>query len=162
MITSKSIIEKADKLFKQYRTRDPFKIAKAMDIELVVKELGALKGFYKTIYGIPFIFLNRALDKKTARIVLAHEIGHHVLHKEFAAFGFEETSLFSPASRREYEANLFAAEFLIPDGDISEALEYGSTLADVAITLSVSEDFASLKLSAYNFKNSSLQQKKMW
>lgn len=162
MIASKKIIETANKIFKKHQTRDPFKIAKAMDIELAVKELGALKGFYKTIYGIPFIFLNRALDKKTARIVLAHEIGHHILHKEFAAFGFEETSLFSPASRREYEANLFAAELLVSDSDISETLEYGGTVSQVASSLGLNEEFASLKLSAYKFKNSSLQQKKIW
>lgn len=157
MIASKSIIEKANKLLGKLGTRDPFEIAKAMDIELIVKELGALKGFYKTIYGIPFIFLNKSLDKKTARIVLAHEIGHHILHKEFAAFGFEETSLFSPASRREYEANLFAAEIMISDADVEESLEYGGTVQSLALNLAVSEDFAALKLSAYKFKNSSLQ-----
>ena len=157
MITSKSIIEKANKLFVKLGTRDPFEIVKAMGIELIVKELGSLKGFYKTIYGIPFIFLNKSLDKKTARIVLAHEIGHHILHKEFSAFRFEETSLFSPASRREYEANLFAAELMISDENVEEALEYGGTVQSLALSLSVNEDFASLKLSAYKLKNSSLQ-----
>ena len=157
MIASKKIIETANQVFKEHRTRDPFRIAKAMDIELVIKELGTLKGFYKTIYDIPFIFLNRSLDKKTARIVLAHEIGHHILHREFAAFGFEETSLFSPASRREYEANLFAAELLVSDNDVTEILEYGGTVAGVASRLGISDDFATLKLSAYKFKNSSLQ-----
>ena len=157
MITSKEIIKEADALFKKYRTRDPFKLSKALGIELIIKELGSLKGFYKTIYGIPFIFLNRSLDKRTARLVLYHEIGHHILHKEFAAFGFEETSLFSPASRREYEANLFAAELMISDEEVTEALEYGTTVSSLSTSLGLSEEMASLKISAYKFKNSSLQ-----
>ncbi len=157
MIASKSIIKATDRLIEKHRTRDPFRLAKLLEIELVVKELGALKGFYKTIYDIPFIFLNRSLDKNTARIVLAHEIGHHLLHREFAAFGFEETSLFSPASRREYEANLFAAELLISDSEIEEAVSYGYTVSQIASNLAISEDFASLKVSAYKFKKSALQ-----
>nr|MBQ5810914.1 ImmA/IrrE family metallo-endopeptidase [Clostridia bacterium] len=81
MIASKSIIFLAEKTIRKYKTKDPFKIAKAMGIELVVKELGNLKGFYKVIYDIPFIFLCSSLDSKEAKIVLAHEIGHHILHK---------------------------------------------------------------------------------
>ena len=157
MISSKSIIERANDVIGTYRTRNPFRLAKAMEIELVIKELGALKGFYKVIYGVPFIFLNSSLDKKTSAVVLAHEIGHHLLHKEFATFGFEETSLFSPASRREYEANLFAAELLIADSAVDEAVENGYTVSQSAAKLGMSEELANLKISAYKFKNSSLQ-----
>lgn len=157
MITSKSIIERAAGVVRTYKTRNPFTLAKAMEIELVIKELGALKGFYKVIYGVPFIFLNSSLDKKTSALVLAHEIGHHLLHKEFATFGFEETSLFSPASRREYEANLFAAEMLIEDEEVEEAAENGYTVAQSAARLGISEELVNLKISAYKFKKSSLQ-----
>lgn len=158
MIASKSIIFLAEKTIRKYKTKDPFKIAKTMGIELVVKELGNLKGFYKVIYDIPFIFLCASLGRKEAKIVLAHEIGHHVLHKEFAAFGFEETSVFSPASRREYEANLFAAELLISDDFVEEAVEHGYTAEQMAAVLGVDKDFIALKISAYKFKKSPLQQ----
>ena len=158
MIASKSIIFTAEKTLQKYKTRDPFKMAKAMGIELVIKELGNLKGFYKVIYDIPFIFLCSSLGRKEAKIVLAHEIGHHLLHKEFAAFGFEETSLFSPASRREYEANLFAAELLISDEHIENAVERGYTAEQIATSIGVDRDFIALKISAYKFKKSPLQQ----
>ena len=158
MIASKSIISVAEKVMRKYKTRDPFKMAKAMGVELVIKELGNLKGFYKVIYDIPFIFLCSSLGIKEAKIVLAHEIGHHLLHKEFAAFGFEETSVFSPASRREYEANLFAAELLISDAQIENAVERGYTAEQIATSLGVDKDFIALKISAYKFKKSPLQQ----
>lgn len=157
MIASKSIIEIAASTVKQHKTSNPFRLAKLLGIELIIKELGVLKGFYKVIYDVPFIFLNRSLGRKEARTVLAHEIGHHLLHKEFATFGFEEASLFSPASRREYEANLFAAELLIEDEAVEEAAEYGYTAAQTAARLGMSEELTSLKISAYKFKNSALQ-----
>ncbi len=157
MIASKSIIETAANTVGRYKTRNPFHLARMLGIELIIKELGALKGFYKVIYDVPFVFLNRSLGRKDAHIVLAHEIGHHLLHKEFATFGFEETSLFSPASRREYEANLFAAELLIEDEAVEEAAGYGYTTVQTAARLGISEELATLKISAYKFKNSALQ-----
>ena len=158
MITSKNIILLAEKTVRKYRTRDPFKLAKLLGIEIIIKELGMVKGFYKVIYDIPFVFLSASLDRKMARIVLAHELGHHLLHREFAAFGFEETSVFSPASRREYEANLFAAEFLVSDSDIEESIGYGYTEEQISSALGIDKEFTSLKVSAYKFKKSPLQQ----
>ena len=153
MLASKEIIRRVEKLLAKYNTRDPYKLARQCGIELIVKELGALKGFYKVIYRNPFVFLNKSLPRSTARLVCAHELGHHFLHREFAAFGFEETSLFSPASRREYEANLFAAELLIPDEEIEEQLAYGYTVEQIASALGMDTQLTKMKLAAYTFKN---------
>lgn len=153
MIASKEVITRADSILQKCRCRDPYKIARQCGIELIVKELGALKGFYKVIYRNPFIFLNKSLPRSAARIVCAHELGHHLLHREFAAFGFEETSLYSPASRREYEANLFAAELLISDKEIEELLEYGYTEEQITAAIGMDKQLTSLKLAAYKYKN---------
>ncbi len=153
MIASKEVLTRVDKLLAKYKTRDPFRIARQCGIELIVKELGALKGFYKVIYRNPFIFLNKSLPAAMARLVCAHELGHHFLHREFAAFGFEETSLFSPASRREYEANLFAAELLISDREIRELAEYGYTEAQIASSIGMDLPLTQLKLAALQAKN---------
>ncbi len=153
MIASKEVLARVDSVLQKYRSRDPYTIARQCGIELCVKELGALKGFYKVIYRNPFIFLNRSLPRTTARLVCAHELGHHWLHREFAAFGFEEASLFSPASRREYEANLFAAELLIADREIAELFEYGYTEEQIATALGVDRRLTALKLEAYACKN---------
>lgn len=152
MIASKEVIAHADNILQKCRCRDPYKIARQCGIELIVKELGALKGFYKVIYRNPFIFLNKSLPRSTARIVCAHELGHHLLHREFAAFGFEETSLFSPASRREYEANLFAAELLIEDKEIEELTAYGYTEEQIAAAIGMDKQLIELKLAAYKSK----------
>ncbi len=153
MIASKEVLARAEKLLHKYKTRDPYKIARQCGIEIIIRELGALKGFYKVIYRNPFIFLNKAMSRSMARIVCAHELGHHFLHREFAAFGFEETSLFSPASRREYEANLFAAELLLPDSEVKELADEGYTDMQIAAALGADLTLTQLKLAALQAKN---------
>ena len=50
-------------------------------------------------------------------------MGHAVLHGDLAAIrGFQETELFDRVVPTEYEANLFAAELVIPDDELFELL----------------------------------------
>ena len=58
--------------------------------------------------GRPFIFLSRVKTAERSRFDLAHEIGHLVLHSDVTRT--EE----STDRQIEHEANIFAAEFLLP------------------------------------------------
>ena len=146
MTSAKKIISIANGVVKKYGTRDPFKMAKLCGAELMVKNLGSLKGFYKVVYDTPFIFLNSNLPLSEARLVCAHELGHHALHRAAARVGFEEFSLFSENSRREYEANLFAAVLLISDEDIKELIGMGYTAQQIANELCIDERITELKI----------------
>ncbi len=148
MIVTRAIRKRAADIVRQYGTRDPFALAREMHIELLVRELGTLKGFYKDVYGTPFIFLSRRLTRGEARLVCAHELGHHLLHRQFAAFGFEKVSVFSPASRREYEANLFAAELLLDTKEVFDAARAGYTATQIAAALGADVRLVDLKLAA--------------
>ncbi len=148
MIVAREIRKSAADAVRQYGTRDPFTLAREMHIELLVRELGTLKGFYKDVYGTPFIFLSHHLSRGEATLVCAHELGHHLLHRQFAAFGFEEVSVFSPASRREYEANLFAAELLLDTKEVFDAARAGCTAAQIAAELGADVRLVELKLAA--------------
>ncbi len=148
MIVAREIRKSAADAVRQYGTRDPFTLAREMHIELLVRELGTLKGFYKDVYGTPFIFLSRHLSRGEATLVCAHELGHHLLHRQFAAFGFEEVSVFSPASRREYEANLFAAELLLDTKEVFDAARAGCTATQIAAALGADVRLVELKLAA--------------
>ncbi len=55
------------------------------------------------------------------RVILAHEIAHSVLHANITA-AFHEFTLFDDTDRQEYEANLFAAELLLSDDCVLNAL----------------------------------------
>lgn len=146
MTSSRHIAELAKRIVKKYGTRDPFKMAKMCGAELIIKPLGSLKGFYKVIYDTPFIFLNKNISESEARLVCAHELGHHALHQAAARVGFEEFSLFSQVSRREYEANIFAASLLISDDEIKELLELNYTTAQIAAMLKIDEKIVELKI----------------
>lgn len=146
MILSKEVIALARQAVEKCGTRDPFEIAEMCRAELIIKELGSLKGFYKIVNEVPFIFINKSLSNAEARLVCAHELGHHALHRRFARVGFEEFSLFSENSRREYEANLFAAELLIDEEALEEFIEYGYTQSQIAAAFGIDEKLVEMKL----------------
>ena len=79
-------------------SRDPMKIAKFANIGIQICSLGEFSGFYRLIKHKKWIFINENLmDTDMFLVVLSHD-----------------TLLLT--SKIEQEANLFAAELLIPDG----------------------------------------------
>ena len=72
-------------LVKRCGTRDPFRIAHELGIEvLFCDDFGPLKGMYRVIKRNRFIFINKDLSERMQRIVCAHELGHDQLHRHFA------------------------------------------------------------------------------
>ena len=59
---------------------------------------------------------------------------------------FHDFALFDAVSAREYEANLFAAEFLLPDADVLELMEEGADFYAMASTLAVPPELLDFKL----------------
>lgn len=106
---------------KSYSTNSPEEIAKALGITIIRMPFDdAAAGFYKLINRRKYIFLNSDLeDEYFLRVVLAHELGHAILHpKENCAFMSRHTLLLT--SRIEIQANLFAAYLLISDDMLRE------------------------------------------
>lgn len=118
------ISKKVNIITRKFDTRDPFEICKYMDIHVHYKDLGnALKAYYFYQSRIKNIVINSRSGMIVRRILCAHELGHSVLHDELAAMrGFQELELFDEIVPTEYEANLFAAELIIPDEEILELL----------------------------------------
>ena len=96
--------------------RDPIRIAKFAGIGILICSLGELSGFYKLIKRKKWIFINDdLLETEMFKVVAAHELGHAFLHRtRECAFIKNRTLMLT--SWIEREANLFAAELLIPDG----------------------------------------------
>jgi len=84
-----------------------------------------------------------AIDKYSQRIVLAHELGHAILHSSEPIYFIREYTLF-PIGPYEHEANKFAAELLIDDYDLKE-MRY-ETVSHIASTLGVCEELLEYKL----------------
>ncbi len=136
-----------DELFKKYKTRDPFNLADELGIDVDCADLGSLKGFYIVYNKNRFVVLNVNLTESLSRIILAHEIGHDVLHRSIAENGgLKESSFFDMKSRPEMEANIFAANLLITDKEVIGYGEDGYTAEEMAKDLFVPYPLALIKI----------------
>ncbi|MGN1404473.1 MAG: ImmA/IrrE family metallo-endopeptidase [Ruminococcus sp.] len=108
----------------KYGLTDPRKLCAAMDIAVVYKDMGTDKTSIKAMLvvdrRIGCIVVNSNLPDVILRFILAHELGHAMLHARNCK-QFTDRSVFDDASRMEKEANVFAAELLL--GDSKELME---------------------------------------
>ena len=105
-------------------SRNPVAIAKYAGIGIHICPLGEIAGTYKLLKRKRWIFVNNNIDSDSPyfKVVVAHELGHALLHRtENCAFLKRHTLLLTSGIERE--ANEFAAELLI-DGSLLE--EYRS------------------------------------
>lgn len=141
------IAEKVIELTKKYNTRDPFSLADSLGIDVDCADLGSLKGFYIVYSDNRFVVLNSSLTEPLSRVILAHEIGHDILHREFAQNGgLKESTFFDMKSRPEMEANVFAANLLITDKEVIGYGEDGFTSEDMSKDLYVPHPIALIKI----------------
>lgn len=131
------IISAVQQVMKKYDESDPFRLADAMGIMVKYRPMGTYKGCNKGFFlihcRIKCIVINSDLPKVMQRIILAHELGHAVLHsQEVAIAPFRESELFDTTDPKEYEANLFASELLLQDEDIMEAVRCDHSVGAIA------------------------------
>lgn len=111
---SMDIKRRVANLEKKYGTRNPYKLCKRMKINIVYMDLGNIKGIYKKVVTNKFIVINEKLDEFCQKVVLAHELGHAVLHHSKEIQALKDYDLFPRYTNQiEIEANTFAAELLI-------------------------------------------------
>lgn len=109
---------------RKYGTNNPYEIADAMGIEVFLVPLGKLCGYYQYLKRHMCIYINSDMeDEHFAKFVMAHELGHAIMHKKSQCYFAEKNTLLN-TSRYETEANQFAALLLIPDEDIMEYAGY--------------------------------------
>lgn len=135
------IRETVASLAARHGTRDPYRLCGYCGAVVRQRPMGtgptAIKGFCFVGSRIPVIELNDDLEEPLRRIVLAHELGHAVLHAERLTEPLVDASLYDDSTRTELEANLFAAELLLPDEAVLTALGEGATFFEAAAALDV-------------------------
>jgi Zn-dependent peptidase ImmA (M78 family) len=139
----KNIHARVKHLVQKYNTRNPERLAQYLGIYVVHKDYSLYtKGYFIKTLRNKFIVVNSALDEWERKIVLAHELGHAILHSSEPIYFIREYTLF-PVGPYEFEANKFAAELLIDDDEIKE-LKHTSTSC-IAAVLEVNEDLIKYK-----------------
>lgn len=100
--------ERVLSLIKKYKSTSPFFIAKEMGIKLIISDMGEVEGCYLQLRKSKFIILNERLSEERITTVMAHELGHAVLHKEIATPHFMSPYCHD-SNIEEIEADEFAA-----------------------------------------------------
>jgi Zn-dependent peptidase ImmA (M78 family) len=126
-MTISDVCREVSRLKKTYDETRPDRLAAEMGVIVAYEPMGksplSCKGFFIYQSRIRHITVNSDLPGEVRRVVLAHELGHAVMHRDTARLrGFHDFSLYDSASSLEYEANIFAAELLLDDGDVLERL----------------------------------------
>lgn len=134
-----SIVERT---VKKYKTRSPYELADLMGISIYKSELGTIRGYYSKKFRIKQIVLNCNLSEKDERFVLAHELGHAIMHENLNTPFLMENTLLSK-NKFEKEANTFAIELLVPDTEIIENPDL--TIGQLARMTGYSEDILRYK-----------------
>lgn len=89
------------------------------------------------------IFLNENLEEHEMILVMAHELGHAIMHpRENCYFIKHKTLLLN--SKNETEANKFAAELLISDDFLEENKDF--TVEQISRMLGYHQKFIELRL----------------
>lgn len=143
-----------EKLVSIHGTRDPFIIAMGHGIKIkFFSHYKEIKGYYANILGNKYIVINSSLDEVTQKLVAAHELGHALFHDDIE-IGFIRKNTMLDTALYEREANEFAAELLIDQTELDQALLEGMSLDQVSKMLNVSEELVS-----YNTKLRELSEK---
>lgn len=124
-MNNKQIPKLVSYLKRKYGTDDPEEIADYLGVTIIRMPLeDVVAGFYKLLKRRKYIFLNSDIDDDVfLRVVLAHELGHAIMHpKENCAFMKSKTLLLT--SRIEKQANIFATFLLIDDDMLEEFYGY--------------------------------------
>jgi len=134
-------------LIQKYRTNDPAIIAAHLNIKISYEDLDVnTKGFYIKLVTNKFIVINQNLNETEKRVVLAHELGHAVLHNNKTTCFIREYTLF-PRGKIEAEANKFAAELLINETELDKL-----TLSEICTNQLASYYGVPEQLIIYKFK----------
>ena len=112
-------------LIAKHRTRNPFKLARALNIEIIYQDLGEVRGFFKKILRRKYIFINSELSEFDQKLVCAHELGHAILHSSNRIqFLIDNTKILR---KSKIEENLFASWLLFPSDDVVEEFDFKET-----------------------------------
>lgn len=120
-------------LIAKHRTRNPFKLAKALNIEIIYEDLGEVRGFFKRILRKKYIFINCELSEFDQKLVCAHELGHAILHSSSQYQFLIDNTRILRRSKLEDEANLFASWLLFPDDEVAEEIEFTESETNISM-----------------------------
>ena len=150
MIDSFRIYKKANALVKRIGTRDTRQIANELGIKIYYENYDDLLGMYTYRWKQRIIFINNNLDDHMRQMVLAHEIGHDIFHRNLASNGLKEFELFDMKNTTEYEANIFCSHLLIDNDEVLALARDGYDIVQISSMLNSHINLLLIKMQEMN------------
>lgn len=140
---------KIEEIITELNTNNPFEAVLKYDIIVLYENLGSIKGYFNVVTGdngekIKFIHLNEKLEGREKEIIMAHELGHALLHENEGNSILLDHTLIS-FGKLENEANKFAIELLINNEELKNCLECGYNKDQIASYFGVPIDMLEYK-----------------
>lgn len=145
-----SISREVQAIQKKHDETDVARLCKAMGITVLYHPMGdfdgACKGFYLSQSRKQVIMVNSNLSEGLQQIIMAHELGHAVLHKKVSGLrAFHDFVMFDETSQYEFEANIFAADLLMTDSEVLALLNDDISFFAAAAALQVPPELLDFK-----------------
>lgn len=148
------IAKYANELATKYNTRFPEELADKLGIKIEYRPYSnETKGYLLKFNDLKIIVVNSNFSINNQRIIIAHELGHAVLHAGDLKF-MSDVEFFPTSSKMELEANKFASELLIPSAcdiktcpkEMMEGVDI-SVLKDIIFykSVEITDEFVKLK-----------------
>lgn len=110
------------------------KIIKLQEENILLRDSEAF--YHRNYFGEEIVFIRTGLDYEYEKFILAHELGHALLHTEMASAAFNRKLL--NKGKFERQANYFALNLLNIKIDYADFEGY--SISDIAKLLHVSEE----------------------
>lgn len=123
------------------------------DLEFITDELGLLvieeplKGRLKEVYFGDSIVVRRDLPKTEKRDLIAHAIGHHLMHA--GNHWSQQKRVYSFGNYHERQANVFAVFLLVPEILFENHIKNKSAVHEIAAAFDIPENTAKLRMKLY-------------
>jgi len=117
MRKKKNIKLRVKNLIEKYGTSNPYRLCEKLNINIVFRDLGEIKGYFKKVLRNKYIVINENLDEYSQKVVLCHELGHALYHSSKKVL-FMKQNFFYYTPELENEANQFAAELMVQQYEV--------------------------------------------
>jgi len=107
---------------------------------------GSCKGFFLIAGRCKVATINSDLSLPVQKLTTFHEAGHGFLHADAGIKTFHDFTLLDKTDHKEYEANIFAAEYMVSDDDLFEVLSQGLDIFVAASIFGVPPELLDFKL----------------
>jgi Zn-dependent peptidase ImmA (M78 family) len=133
-------IQTAEGIYLKYGS-DLERIARELDLIVLEEEL---TGRLSEVYFGDAIVVRADLPRAVKRELVAHAIGHHLMHAGNHLTLQDNT--YSFGNYHEKQANVFAAWLLVPEDELTAKLEAGRSIPDLAHDFDVTDELMLFRL----------------